>query len=229
MVDHVADERMNLAVDERIRLENVWVALVFVGRFSLFQYVAERSEQVIIPVGVHEPFALNQRNVTLVHAQFLRLALSLSVHTADKFLIIFQLDFEHIAVVYIVTAVARFALLAPYLNHAASGNVAWDEEIIISLQRMTERFKCRAQCVLVTGIFVYLGKPFIFCRTMCEPLTQFFKRYVMHLSEAGHVPTSEVAHIVIYKEIVRLNIVRPTIQFIIAPAIPLALHHKSGD
>ena len=64
---------------------------------------------------------------------------------------------------------------------------------------------------------------------MGEASAQLLKRYIVNFTETGHIPPSEVSHIIINKEIVWLNVVRPTIQFVIAPAIPFSLYHKTGD
>ena len=51
----------------------------------------------------------------------------------------------------------------------------------------------------------------------------------MYLAHTRAVPASEIPHVVVYKEVVGLHIVCPTVQFVITPAIPLAMNDKARD
>ena len=50
LVYHIGDETVNLAVDEGIGREDVWVFLMLVWRLSLVEHVPERSQEIVIPV-----------------------------------------------------------------------------------------------------------------------------------------------------------------------------------
>ena len=49
----------------------------------------------------------------------------------------------------------------------------------------------------------------------------------MHLAHTTAIPTTEIPHVVIDKEVVWLYIVSPTVQLVFSPAIPLTLHDKA--
>ena len=62
---------------------------------------------------------------------------------------------------------------------------------------------------------------------MSELFAKGLKADVVYLSYAGTVPTSEVSHIVVDKEIVRLHIVCPAVQLVISPTIPLTMYYEA--
>ena len=53
--------------------------------------------------------------------------------------------------------------------------------------------------------------------------------HIVYLSEQAHIPTAEVAHVVVDEEVVRLHVVRPTVALVVPPAEPFAVHHKPAD
>ena len=64
---------------------------------------------------------------------------------------------------------------------------------------------------------------------MRKLLAQLAKADVMHLTKATDVPASEVSHVVVDEEIVRLHIVSPTVFLAVPPAIALAVYNETTD
>ena len=65
-------------------------------------------------------------------------------------------------------------------------------------------------------------------RRVGKLFAQLAETHVMYFSEASNVPASEVAHIVVDKEIVGLHIVSPAILLAVSPSVTLAVYDEAA-
>ena len=126
-----------------------------------------------------------------------------------------------------MAAHSLLAFLAPHLNYPASALVVGHEEVVVALQGIAEVVIHGTEIRFVLGILVYLGQSVIVGLAVGKASAQVLKRDVVYLAQATAIPTSKVPHVVVDEEIVGLHIVRPTVQLVFSPTVPLPLYHKS--
>ena len=76
---------------------------------------------------------------------------------------------------------------------------------------------------------VYLGELCILSRGLGKLMAHVLKADIVYLSHTSTVPCAEVAHIVVNKKVIGLNILRPTVLLIVEPAKPFAVNNHAGD
>ena len=230
LVYHVTHKRMYLAVDERICLEHVRMALVFVRRFTLCQDVTKRTEEVVVPVTIHKPFGFDERYFLVGDAVALRLCQTLHVLGLYHRAVILNVYLEDVTIVVVMAAVSRFALLAPHLNHPASALVSRSKEVgIYPVTAVTEILPSMDAQTFVTRLSVYFRKSLVVLGRLGKLLAQIAKVNVVYLTHETTVPSTEVTHIIVDEEIVGLHIVSPALHLVIAPAVPLAMNHHAAN
>ncbi len=75
----------------------------------------------------------DERHFLLAHAQLPCLFKPLLVFVKHKFLEVFHVHLEHVAVVHVMAAHARLALLPPHLYHTATALVVGHEKVVVPL------------------------------------------------------------------------------------------------
>ena len=215
---------MYLAVDERVCLEYVWMALVLIRGLTLCQDVTKRTEEVVVPVTVHEPLGFDERNFLVGDAVALCLFHALHVLGLYHRAVILDVYLEDVAVVVVMAAVSRLALLAPHLYHPASAFVSRREEVgVYPVTAIAKLLPCVYARSLVSCLSVDFCQTCIILRRLGKLLAYLPETDIVYLTHKTAVPRTEVAHIVVDEKIVGLNIVCPALHLVIPPAIPLAM------
>ena len=141
---------MYLSVDERICLEHVGMALVFVGCLALVQYVTEWCQIVEVPIRVHKPLCLDEWYILSVHSCCESSLQTLLVHLSYHFFVVLDVYLVHVAIVVVVAAVSRLALLPPHLDYSASCRVRCKQEVIVLQSAITETLTLGNKCTLAS-------------------------------------------------------------------------------
>ena len=228
LVYNVSHERVYLAVYERVCLEHVWVASVFKWRFALFQDVAERGEVIEVPVIIHKPCGFYQGNFIFRHTGFLGHLHTLAVYIGHLFLVVRHFYLEYVTVLVVMATVTGFLFLSPHFDYPAPSRLAGQQEVVVFQAAVTETLGIAGNVFPACRPLVYLLQPSVFLRSVGELFAQLAETHVMYFSEASNVPASEVAHIVVDKEIVGLHIVSPAILLVVSPSVTLAVYDEAA-
>ena len=162
LVYHVGDKAVYLAVYERVRLEHVGVALVLIRGLAFIQNVTKRSEIVVIPIVIHKPLGIYQRNILACHACGHASLQSAGIDGFHHFGIVLNLYLVDFAAVVVVAPVTGLALLAPYLDDPAPCRVAGKQEIVVLQAAVTETLTLAYDGTSVMRVLVYISQACIF-------------------------------------------------------------------
>ena len=173
-----------------------------------------------MPVIIHKPLSFNQRNILFHHASSQTSLHSISVLSIYNISLILNINLEIITIVVVVASVSRFTLLAPNLNHSAERRVGRIHEVDGLRVELTESLSavCNHEITISRQSVNLLQLPSL-SRRLGELSQHVADGNIMHLTQTTHVPTTEIPHIVVYEEIVRVHIVRPAIQPTSSPSI----------
>ena len=220
LVNHIFHETMNLTINERIELEAVWMLTMSVRSLTLSQNITERRKVIEMPVIIHEPLSFNQRNIIFRHTSSQSSLSSVRILGIYNISLILNINLEIIAIVVVVTSVSRFTLLAPNLNHSAERRVGRIHEVDGLRVELTKSLSAVSNHEIpVSRQPVYLLQLTSLSRRLGKLSKHIPDCNVMHLAQTTHVPTTEIPHIIIYEEIVRVHVVRPAIQPTSSPSI----------
>ena len=184
------------------------------------QNITERRKIVEMPVIIHKPLGINQRNILFQHTSSHTSPDSVSVLCIYNISLILNINLEIIAIVVIVASVSRLTLLAPNLNHSAERSVGRIHKVDGLRVELTESLGAVSNHeITVSCQSVYLLQLTSLSRRLGKLSQYVSDGDVMHLTQATHVPTTEIPHIVVYEEIVRVHVVRPAIQPTSSPSI----------
>ena len=192
--------------------------------FTFSQNITERRKIVEMPVIIHKPLGINQRNILFQHASSHTSPDSVSVLCIYNISLILNINLEIIAIIVVMTSVSRLTLLAPNLNHSAERRIGRIHEVNGSWVELTESLSavCNHEITVSRQSVNLLQLPSL-SRRLGKLSQHVADCNVMHLTQTTHVPTTEIPHIVVYEEIVRVHIVRPAIQPSPSPSILLLI------
>ena len=219
---------MYLTVDEWVCLEHVRMALVLIRGLTLCQDVTKRTEEVIVPVTIHEPIGFDERYFIVWNTIALCLRQTLHVLGLHHRTVILNVNLEDFAIVVVMAAVSRFALLAPHLNDTASAFVSRREEVgVYPVTAIAKLLPCVYARAFVSRLTVDFCQTCIIVGRLGKLLAYLPETDIVYLTNKRTVPCTEVTHVVVDEEIVGLHIVSPAFHLVIAPAIPLAMCHHA--
>ena len=220
---------MYLTVDEWVCLEHVRMALVFVRRFTLCQDVTKRTEEVVVPVTIHEPLGFDERYFIVWNTIALCLFHALHVLGLYHRAVILNVYLEDVTIVVVMAAVSRFALLAPHLNDTASAFVSRCEEVgVYPVTAIAKLLPCVYARAFVSRLSVDFCQTCIIVGGLGKLLAYLPETDIVYLTNKRTVPCTEVTHVVVDEEIVGLHIVSPALHLVIAPTVPLTMCHHAA-
>ena len=166
---------MYLTVNERICLEYVWVALVFVWCFALFQDVSEWGQIVEIPIIIDKPSGFNQWHFVLGHTDSLCHSYTLLVFGYNTSLVVLNVNLEDVAILVVVASPTWFLFLAPHLDNPASSRLAREQKVVILQTAISETLCIRGNVFLFSSPLVDFTEFAVFLGRCGELLTQLPK------------------------------------------------------
>ena len=128
-----------------------------------------------------------------------------------------------------MAVISRLRLLSPYLDNPAFVRITTEKEVKVFQTAFAELFTIVGVVPPVVGIRVYFPQLPVLFRTCGKFLTYSIYADIMDFSEETDIPTSEVPHVAVNEEIVRLNVVCPTVTLVISPTEPFLMNDKTTD
>ena len=207
LVNHVFNKAVNLAINKWIELKAVWMLAMSIRSLALSKNITERRKVVEMPVIIHEPLGFNQRNILFHHASSHTSSDSVSVLGIYNISLVLNINLEIVTIIVVMASVSRLTLLSPNLNHSAERRIGRIHKVNGLRVELTESLSavCNHE-ITVSRQSVNLLQLSSLSRRLGKLSQHVANGNVMHLTQTTHVPSTEIPHIVVYEEIVRVHV-----------------------